>query len=404
MIHPVLIISPWYRPMIGGVVEVADRLFRDLPKAGNHVDLMICNEALHGSPIRPEHDSPCTWNFGIPCSAFYKLSLKSAAATLFFGVPALWRLWRFVRLHKVRTAILVYPIAYAWPLLLLRRLAGLRLIASCHGNDITKYHERPPLGRWLFRRVLKASTAITVCAAHLREALRGIVPSCLDKVHVITNCVDPLRFAPRAEPPDKQSASTTFVHVSNFAPKKRTCDIVEAFAKANLAQSARLIMVGEGAEFQSTVQAAQRLGVTDRVDFVGPATDVRPFLWKSDIFVLASDEDGGPLALAEAMACGLPWISTDCGGMVALIPPDLCGLVVPRRDISQMARAMQTLCQDEQARKQLGANARKYAREHFGPDRYLQRHLDLIRLAQSAAGPVTCEKLCGALAPCSKSS
>jgi glycosyltransferase involved in cell wall biosynthesis len=380
--HPVLIISPWYRPIIGGVVEVADRLLTDIRKAGNDAHLMVCGE-LRGAPIRPDPGRQNVWTFGIPCGMFYKPSPRSLAATVLFGLPAVWRLWGFIRRHKVRTAILLYPIAYAWPLLLMRRLTGLRLIASCHGNDIVKYHKRTLLGRWLFRRVLKASTAITLCAAHLREPLGGIDPRCLRKVHVITNCVDPLRFAPRSAPPPGQASALTFVHVSNFAPKKRTCDIVDAFAKAQLAPPAHLIMVGGGVEFETAVRTAARLGVADRVDFVGPVSDVRPFLWKSDVFVLASDEEGSPLALGEAMACGLPWISTDWGDMVAIIPPNLCGLLVPRRDIPQMAQAMQTLCRDEQLRKRFGANARNYAQEHFSPDRYLQRHLYLISMVES---------------------
>jgi glycosyltransferase involved in cell wall biosynthesis len=390
----VLIISPWYRPIIGGVVEVADRLLTGICNAGKNAYLMVCRE-LRSSPMRPDPAHQRVWTLGISCGAFYNLSPRSLAATLLFGLPAVWRLWRFIRRHKVRTAILLYPIAYAWPLLLIRRLAGLRLIASCHGNDIVKYQGRTILGRWLLRRILRASAAITVCATHLREPLGSIDPQCLNKVHVITNCVDPSRFSPRSVPHPERAPAWTLVHVSNFAPKKRTCDIVEAFARAQLDPPARLIMVGGGVEFDTTVRTAVRLGVADRVDFVGPVSDVRPFLWKSDIFVLASDEEGGPLALAEAMACGLPWISTDWGDMVATIPPNSCGLLVPRRDISQMAQAMQTLCRDEQMRKRFGANAREYAQEHFDPNRYIQRHLDLISMVESVAGPVTHDALNG---------
>lgn len=391
--HPVLIVSPWYRPIIGGVVEVADRLLIDIRKTGNDAQLMICDENVRGAPILPDSTHPHVWNFGVPCGAFYKFGPRSLLATLVFGLPALWHLWKFIRQHKVRTAILLYPIAYAWPLLLMRYLADLRLIASCHGNDIVKYPQRTALGRWLFRRVLKAATALTICAGHLREPLGRIDPRCLSKVHVITNCVDPLRFAPPAEPAVEQAAAPTLVHVSNFAPKKRTCDVVEAFAKAKLDQAVRLIMVGDGAEFQNTVRTAQQLGVADRVDFIGSVSDVRPFLWKSDVFVLASDEEGGPLALAEAMACGLPWISTNWGDMVATIPPNHCGLLVPRRDSAQMAQAMQTLCRDERMRKQFGVNARQYAQEHFNPDRYLRRHLELINLVESNDLTATCDKL-----------
>jgi len=155
-------------------------------------------------------------------------------------------------------------------------------------------------------------------------------------------------------------------------------DIVKAFAQPVIPRNSRLLMVGDGPDFEETKRCARELAVANRVEFVGSQTDVRPYLWQADVFVLASDDEGAPLALLEAMACGLPYVST-AWGAAAMLPPGECGLVVPPRAPEVLAAAMADMINDPERRHAMGARAQQRAEKDFGEESYLEAHLQLIQ-------------------------
>ncbi len=377
-VGPVLLISPWYRPSVGGVVEVVDHQLRTLTEAGVETHLLVVCEQDSQWRINSDPTRSNLWSVRVPASAFYNLHLKSIAETLVRGPLTSWRLFRFVRRQRIRTIILHYPFAFAWPFLLLRYTMAVHLIASLHGTDVTKYADNSALSRWLIRRLLRASDAIIVIAPYLGEMAQGILHGKTPPIRMIPNCVDVNYFFPPPPSFNRLDTRPTLVHVSNFAPKKRTLDIVEAFAKVDVPAGIRLIMVGDGPDLEATKDRARSLGVAHRVEFVGAQKDVRPYLWQADLFVLASDEDGGPLALLEAMACGLPWVSTACG-VSARLPLGECGVVVPSRSPDHLASAITKLSCDPQRRHAMGLRGRQRAQSDFGMKDYLDAHLKLIK-------------------------
>lgn len=374
----VLLVTPWYRPAVGGVVEVTERLRRLLNGAGVETHLLVPHAEGPNHRSETEDSLSNVWILQIPSSAFQRFSLRSIAAILIGGFLASWRLARFLRFHQVGTVILIYVTEFAWPFLLLRRALGIRLMISLHGNDVIKYSDRPFLLRWFLRRILCSAERIIVCADHLAQEVNKILPDKQLPIRLIPNCVNVNYFI--LPPPDyiKPHRPPTLVHVSNFAPKKRTLDIIEAFANAMIPSKARLVMVGDGPEFKATVEHARKLQVDNRVEFVGAQEDVRPYLWQADVFILASDSEGDPLVLLEAMACGLPWVST-AWGAAASLPPGECGLVVPYRSPDKLAAAIAELISDPERLRAMGRRGRYRAEVDFGEDKYLERHLQLIR-------------------------
>jgi glycosyltransferase involved in cell wall biosynthesis len=278
----------------------------------------------------------------------------------------------------MRTVILIYLTESGWPFLILSHLLGLRLMVSLHGNDVIKYGDYPRLLRWYLRRVLRDAEHIIVCADHLAREVNKILPGEQLPIGLIPNCVNSKHFLVPPANVRKPCSPPTLVHVSNFAPKKRTLDIIEAFANSAVPADARLIMVGDGPNLKATIEHAQNLRVDDRVAFVGTQEDVRPYLWQADLFVLASDSEGDPLVLLEAMACGLPWVST-AWGAAASLPPGECGLVVPHRSPHKLAAAIAELINDPERLHAMGRQGRYRAEVDFGENKYLESHLQLIR-------------------------
>lgn len=377
-VGPVLLVTPWYRPTTGGVVEVAERLRRTLTQAGVQTHLLICDEEnlLHRIEVDPA--VPNIWRFHIASYLFYRFSFKAITAMLLRSPLALWRLLRFVRDQRVRTLLLIHPTPVAWPFLILRYLAGIRLIASYHGNDLLKYSHCSVLSRWIARCILRASHAITVPAGHLAQKAQEICPDRMLPIRLIPNCVNFHHFTPSPSDFTRSDARPTLVHISNFAPIKRTLDIIEAFANAAVPPTCRLIMVGDGPELKAAITHARRLKVEHRVEFVGKQHDVRPFLWQADLLVMASDAESGPLTLLEAMACEVPWIAT-AWGIATMIPLGECGLVVPGRKPQQLAAAMVELLNDPQRRRAMGKRGRQRVQMDFGEAEYVERHLQLIQ-------------------------
>src|SRR5208283_114235 len=119
-IGPVLLVSPWYKPAVGGVAEVAERLHHTFAQAGVETHLLIAHEGR--GDLQADPSVPNLWRWGVVSSAFDRLNLKTLLGTFARGPLAYWRLNRFVRSQKIRTIVLIYPIGYAWPFLLLRRV------------------------------------------------------------------------------------------------------------------------------------------------------------------------------------------------------------------------------------------------------------------------------------------
>ena len=370
----VLLVSPWYKRSLGGVAAVADLLFGLLKNAGVPTFLVVTHET---NELTPDPENPNVWYIEIPAHAFSKMTCRSIVSTIIRGAVAFWKIGRFVKANHIRTVVVIYPLQSAWLFRLLRLAFGTRIIVSCHGNDIRKFRALSPSGQWVLREVLKAADSIIVCANHLATEVQDLIPSRKLAITLIPNCVDVNYFT--LPPPGFHRCENlpTIVHVSNFARKKRTTDIIEAFARADLPPNTRLLMVGTGRGFESTIQRAIELGLGQRVEFVGKQADVRPFLWQADLFILASDDEGAPLVLLEAMACGLPWVSTPWG-VAATLPQGECGLVVPPRSPSVLAEAMAELVNDPKRCSEMGLRGRRRAETDFTVQRYLDAHLKLI--------------------------
>jgi glycosyltransferase involved in cell wall biosynthesis len=119
---------------------------------------------------------------------------------------------------------------------------------------------------------------------------------------------------------------------------------------------------GDGS-FEKTMEAANLLGVKDRIEFPGlvPKNDVPHWLNKGDIFLNTTNVDNTPVSVIEAMACGLCIVSTNVGGIPYLLEDGVDALLVPPEDPEAMANAVKRILTDPQLAASLSANARKKA-------------------------------------------
>jgi UDP-glucose:(heptosyl)LPS alpha-1,3-glucosyltransferase len=185
-----------------------------------------------------------------------------------------------------------------------------------------------------------------------------------EKLPVIYNAVDSDAFSPelRSQRAAVRNAlhipeeATVFLFVGSGYARKGVARAIEALAR--LPGDCYLVVVGRDKALSAYKRLARRLGVYNRVALLGPQTETRPFYGAADAFVLPTLYDPCPNAALEAMACGLPVItSTKCGAAELVLEHD-AGLVGPARDIDVLAANMTKLL-DAQARAALGARARE---------------------------------------------
>ena len=156
--------------------------------------------------------------------------------------------------------------------------------------------------------------------------------------------------------------------------------LLRAFAKvAAQRDDVDLLLVGDGPLRAELEETSRKLGIGERVRFLGIRRDVPDLLQAADLFALMSVSEAASLTLLEAMACGLPVVVTDVGGNSEIVRHEQEGLLVPRGDASAAATAFGRLLDDPVRSATMGAAGRARVRERYQLSRTIDRYLQLYR-------------------------
>jgi N-acetyl-alpha-D-glucosaminyl L-malate synthase BshA len=192
--------------------------------------------------------------------------------------------------------------------------------------------------------------------------------------------------AERAEiAPDGEPILT---HLSNFRPVKRVTDVVEIFARVRQKMKAKLLLLGDGPERGAAEWLVRQKGLTRDVCFSGKQERVHQRVGLSDLFLLPSDSESFGLAALEAMACEIPVIASNVGGLREVVTHGLDGFLVPPRDVNAAAaHAIELLSRSDRGRS-MGHQARssaaaKYCTEKIIP-LYEACYLRILETARPA--------------------
>ncbi len=179
---------------------------------------------------------------------------------------------------------------------------------------------------------------------------------------------------PRAPAPD---AAVEVIFVGRLDPMKGLDDLLEVWprAVARAGRAARLSICGEGPEEARVRERIAQLGVADSVVLRGRVTDVAGALRASDVFVLPSEVEGNSNAVLEAMATGLPVLSTRVGGTPLLVGPEGAAFLIEPRDRAALEERLAQLVSDEAVRREVGAEMVARARAHFSIEAIAARYL-----------------------------
>jgi glycosyltransferase involved in cell wall biosynthesis len=287
----------------------------------------------------------------------------------------------------------LHVLRYALPsLMLLQR-------SSCvHTVHNRAEREVEPRARLLQRYALaKLSTPVAVSTDvknSLQERYRlpscAIIPNGIPTANYASPSISRGQWRARAGFSEDQ---VLFVCVARLAPQKNHALLLEAFAQGpGRDPLAHLVLIGDGELRQRLIEQSQNLGLTGKVHFLGVRTDIAEALSAMDVFVLSSDWEGNPLSVMEAMAAGLPIVSTAVGGVPEIVRNEVEGLLVAANQPQALSRALLELLSNPEKRCALGAAARHRANLEFDESRMVRAYERLYEVLLNRACPLKRER------------
>jgi N-acetyl-alpha-D-glucosaminyl L-malate synthase BshA len=263
-----------------------------------------------------------------------------------------------------------YAIPHSVSALLARMMASPRrlpFITTLHGTDITLVgSDRSYLP--ITRFSIEQSDGVTAISNYLRDrTLREfeikrpieVIPNFVN-CDLYKKCDDEAaraRWAPGGEP--------ILMHLSNFRPVKRLTDVVEIFALVREKMPAKLVLIGDGPDRGAAEYIVRKKRLTKDVLFLGKQDHVHEKLGLADLFLLPSDEESFGLAALEAMACEVPIVATNVGGLPEVVKNGVDGYLFEPRDVETAAKyALEILTRPDRGRL-MGQMARASARAKY---------------------------------------
>ncbi|GAA4229509.1 glycosyltransferase involved in cell wall biosynthesis [Streptosporangium album] len=288
---------------------------------------------------------------------------------LFCGIAAFCRLVRLLRQARphVLHAHLFHSYAIGVPA---GRLAGVPLVVAGRHTPLM-------IIGWG-----RLTSLVDKAANHLADHIIPVSQSIADelasrfhvrhKISVIRNGLPPVAFLPQS-PASLETKSPVVVCVSRLHSLKGHCYLLDATALLERrGLRCTVVLIGDGPERGNLEKQAERLGIDVR--FLGFRTDVGAWLARADIMAHPTLAEALGNCIMEAMAAGLPTVSTNVGGVPELLGENR-GLLVPPADVTALADAIQRLLTDHVLAKQLSASARAWAVDNLTSEKLVNRYL-----------------------------
>ena len=246
----------------------------------------------------------------------------------------------------------------------------LRIITTLHGTDITLVGLEPSFMP-LVKFSIEESCGVTAVSRFLKETT--ITNYHIEQdIRVINNFIDTDLFKPgqgenfkKHIAPNKEKI---LVHTSNFRVVKRVTDVIKIFHRVNKEIPSKLLLVGDGPDRSECERLTRELDLQNDVIFLGKQDGLAEILSASDLFLMPSQSESFGLSALEAMACGVPVVSSSVGGLPELINHDETGYIAEIGDVDRMAKYALDLLTNEKKYISFSKNSRDRAVNVFEKD------------------------------------
>jgi N-acetyl-alpha-D-glucosaminyl L-malate synthase BshA len=247
-----------------------------------------------------------------------------------------------------------------------------RTVTTLHGTDITLVGSDPSYARVVAFSIERSDVVTAVSHSLKADTITGL--GIQHAIEVIPNFLDCGEYQRRVDEDLRRSLSPpgtegVVVHISNFRPVKRVDLVLEVFRRIRRDVAARLVLIGDGPDRAMVEARARDYGLADHVVFAGEEQDLVRWLSAADVFLLPSEKESFGLAALEAMACEVPVIASNAGGLPEIIHDGENGYVSDLNAIDEMAANAVRLLRSEDLRRGMGRRGAELVRENYCTDR-----------------------------------
>lgn len=239
-------------------------------------------------------------------------------------------------------------------------------ITTLHGTDITLVGKDPTYAP-VVTFSINQSDGVTAVSQDLKEQTYKNFQITAN-IEVIPNFVDLTRFRKAKKEHFKKAIAPQgekiLIHTSNFRKVKRTQDVVHIFQKVHEQLPSKLLLVGDGPERQNLEILCRDLNISEFVRFLGKQDPVEELLAVSDLFLMPSETESFGLAALEAMACEVPVIASNAGGIPEIMVQGVTGFMSDVGDVDDMVSNVIRILADDERHNQFKAQALEHARKY----------------------------------------
>lgn len=250
-------------------------------------------------------------------------------------------------------------------------------VTTLHGTDITLVGKDPTYKPVVTFSINKSDGVTTVSQSLKDDTEKHFEIN--NEIRVIPNFIDFSRFSLKPKDHFKKAIAPNneriLIHTSNFRKVKRTADVIRMFQKIQEKIPSKLLMVGDGPERAYDEQLCRSLGICEHVRFLGKQDAIEEILSVSDLFLMPSESESFGLAALEAMACKVPAITSNAGGLPELNVDGFCGFMSNVGDVDDMAAKAIQILENDEVLKQFKENALTRAQD-FDLKKILPEYID----------------------------
>ncbi|NRA91438.1 MAG: N-acetyl-alpha-D-glucosaminyl L-malate synthase BshA [Psychroserpens sp.] len=345
-------------PTFGGSGVVATELGLELSKRGHEIHFIT-----YSQPVRLELLSNNVH--------YHEVTVPQYALFLYqpYELALSSKLVDMVKLHDIEILHVHYAIPHAYAAYMAKKMLQeegiyIPIVTTLHGTDITLVGSHPFYKTAVTFSINKSDAVTSVSQSLKEDTLRlfdiknhiDVVPNFIDLDKYLNNFTDCQRGM-MAEDDEK-----IITHISNFREVKQIPDVIKVFYNIQKEMPAKLMMVGEGPEREGAERLCMKLGIMDKVIFFGNSNEIDKILCFSDLFLLPSVTESFGLAALEAMASGVPVISSNSGGIPEVNSHGVSGFLSPVNDVDDMSKNALYILSDNERLKTFKKNAKEESR------------------------------------------
>lgn len=358
-------------PTVGGSGVIATELGQLLAEKGHQIHFITSNVPFRLNVLH--HNI-----------FFHQVSVNQYSVFQYppYDIALASKMAEVIRREKLDILHVHYAIPHAVCAILAKQMAdtNVKIVTTLHGTDISVLGYDLTLAEAIKFGIEKSDAVSAVSYALKEQTVNILAPD--KEINVIHNFIDEriyrkvdgsnLKAAYGIEPDEK-----VLIHVSNFRKVKRVDDVIRAFSKIAEQISAKLLLVGDGPERTRLCDLVKKLGIEDKVLFLGKQDHLEELYSISDLMLLLSEKESFGLVALEAMACGVPCIGTNVGGIPEVIIDGQNGFICNLGDLDEISRKALLLLTNKEMHNEFSLHALETPNKYFQSKLIVEKYENL---------------------------